>query len=137
MATRCECCDLENEDSPECADSDVWLFWVRFLTVWLLGIFLMPLWCLILSRCVKHSRDKCYNTCCARCEPEQIDSNATRSRTESSNISTISANIRQPPSRPPSPSAPPSSEIREGIFGRLPRSKASENQCTGRSKYFF
>ena len=132
-----DCRDFENEDAPEDVDSYWWarLILGLFFTVWSFGFF-HPLWCWIF-RCCVNCLDKCNNTCCARCEPQPIDSNATRSRTESSNISTISANIRQPPSRPPSPSAPPSSEIQEGIFDRLPRSTASENQCTGRSKYFF
>ena len=148
-----DCCDLENEDAPECADSPwwAWLILSLFLMPWVLmgsyaifRFFFMPLFCWIFRFCVKHCPEFiCYNICCARCEPQPIDSNdsnATRSRTESiDNISTISANIRQPPSRPPSPSAPPSSssDIQEGLFDRLPRSKASEDQCTGRSKYFF
>ena len=141
-----DCCDLENEDAPECGGPWTWLTWLIviinviivvvscgfFLKTWFIPIF-GCFW-----DCVKSCCKKCYNTCCACCEPQPIvrnENNAARYRTEGSNISTISANIRQPPSEPPTPSptAPPSSEIQEGLIDRLPRSKASKNQCTGRS----
>ena len=126
-----KCYDFENEDAPEGAEVS-WLGWLilgLFLTVWSYFVFLAF---------VQNVTDKCYNICCACCEPQpdvRNDNNASISTI--SNISTISANIRQPPRRPPSPSAPPSSEIQEDLFDRLPKSKASKDQCTGHSKYFF
>ena len=135
-----KCYDFENEDAPEGADLSLvlttvlWLISGLFITVWLYFVFL---W--LFNRCLlKHCPDRCYNIFCARCEPiVRNDNNATRYRTERSNISTISANIRQPSRRPPSPSAPPSSEVQEDLFDRLPKSKASKDQCAGQSKYFF
>ena len=97
------CCDLENENEDEC--DEWWKPVLIFFIVWLILIFGGP----ILGEfgifswfwdCVKTFCSKCYNTCCARCELQSIvrnENNATRYRTERSNISTISANIRQPP----------------------------------------
>ena len=126
-----------NNDDPE----GLWKDW-KELESWCIfvGMFLMP-WLCVICHCfwdsIKTRCRKCYNTCC---EPQPIarnNNNATRYRTKRSNISTISANIRQPSRRPPSPSAPPKSEIKEGLVDQLPRSKALEDPCTGRSKYFF
>ena len=186
-----ECCDFENEDASECAEDHWWDHSYLLVYCILFYFCLMALFCAIFRCCVKYCPDKCYNTCCACCEPHFHRCNATRNRTErtrnrteqtrnrtertrniteptrnrtertrnrtertrnrtertrnrtertrnrtrnrTSNISTISANIRQPPRRPPSPSAPPSSEIQEDLFDRLPRSKALDYQCTGNS----
>ena len=134
-----KCYEFENEDAPEDDNlgwlvgliSGLLLLYMFFMTYYKKSVVVQ-----ILSR--PWTPERCYNTCCARCEPQPVvrnDKNASISTI--SNISTISANIRQPPSRPPSPSAPPLSEIQEDLFDRLPRSKASENQCAGQSKYFF
>ena len=95
-----DCCDLANEDAPECAEVRVWLVCLIAIIVWVcLALFcgwICPRFC----DCVETCCSKCYNTCCARCELQPIvrnDNNATRYRTERSNISTISANIPQPP----------------------------------------
>ena len=123
------CCGFENEDVSECADLS-WIAWLilgLFISLWSFFCF-MPLFRKIFPCCVKHCPDKCYNTCCARCKPQSIvrnDNNATMNRAERSNISTISANIRQPSTSPPPSSTSPSSEIQEGFQ----RSKASEDQC--------
>ena len=138
------CCDSENKDASECAEEFdfSWLVWLGF-GLWFLLICLGPFLCPCLCRRFWDCAwDKCNNRiyCRVCCEPQSIVRNfcnATRYRTERSNISTISANIRQPPSRPRSPSAPPLSEIQVDPFDQLPRSKATEDQCTGRSKYFF
>ena len=144
-----ECYDFENEDAPEGADLSWWVilvlvvFCVVFFTVWSIGFF-GPCFYAIFRCCVKNCpqfynmcSNICYNMCCARCEPQPVvrnDNNASISTISTiSNISTISADIRQPSRRPPSPSAPPSSEIQEDLFDRLPRSKASEHQCAGQS----
>ena len=140
-----KCYDFENEDAPEDAN----LGWLIPFISCLILIYMFIMTCCPESRvgqilfrvCRPWTLERCYNTCCAPWEPQPVvrnDNNASISTISTiSNISTISANIRQPPSRPPSPSAPPLSEIQEDLFDRLPRSKASENQCAGQSKYFF
>ena len=143
-----DCFDFENEDAPEGAAKTLGVillvgFVVVFFTVWSIGFF-GPIFYAIFRCCVKNCpqcynmfTNICYNMCCARCESQPVvrnDNNASISTISTiSNISTISANIRQPPSRPPSPSAPPSSEIQEDLFDRLPKSKASKDQCAGQS----
>ena len=147
-----DCYDFENEDAPEGADLGGLPSWGTILVLVFFGVVFFTAWCGLIVfcfyRCVKNCpqcynmcSNICYNMCCARCEPQPVvrnDNNASISTISTiSNISTISANIRQPSRRPLSPSAPPSSEIQEDLFDRLPRSKASVDQCTGHSKYFF
>ena len=150
-----DCCDLESSNDPECVDNQI-LNWLRYFGI-SVGVFLI-LPCLYWIIClfcdgVKTCCKKCYNACC---KPQSIVSNensATRYGTVRSYISTISANFRQPP-RPisdrlslhvhlhyqhlhePTPTRTPTPQP-ESLVDRLPRSKASVNQCTGRSKYFF
>ena len=135
-----DCCDLENENAPECSTDDYDWSWLESLgTITLIVITFFGLSCLCIGllgnltllgeflsgifRCfwdrLKTCYNNCYNTCC---EPQPIvrnDNNATRNGTERSNISTISDNY-----------------IRS-LVDRLPRSRASEALCTGQSKYFF
>ena len=146
-----DCCDLENENAPECSTDDYdwsnrsqiehdlgWLFLILITFFALVRVCIdlrYPLnsiqfnltdmvaglcWIfLCFWDCLKTCYNRCYNTCC---EPQPIvrnDNNATRNGTERSNISTISDNYIQ------------------SLADRLPRSKASENLCTGQSKYFF
>ena len=137
-----DCCDLENANDSECVESLVG--WIIFGI--LVGVFLI-LPCLYWIIClfcdgVKTCCKKCYNACC---KPQSIVSNensATRYGTERSYISTISANFRHPPRPittrpstlpPPAPTRTPTAPP-ESLVDRLPRSKASVNQCTGPSK---
>ena len=98
------CCDLQNEDASECAES-YWLTWLIigiFLTVWGL-VFFGPCLCWIsrwttrcLNDCVTYNTccNKCYNLSCPCCKPQSI---ARRYGTARSTISTISANLTQAP----------------------------------------
>ena len=68
-----DCCDLENEDAPECAEVSVWLIVGHVLgIVLIMGIVWVFLVCCcayygqIFScflDCVKTCCNKCYNTC--------------------------------------------------------------------------
>ena len=132
-----DCCDLENQNAPECSTDDYdwgWLENLGTITLIVITFFVLSCICMVGSTllgeflswifrcfwdCLKTCYNKCYNTCC---EPQPIvrnDNNATRNGTERSNISTISDNY-----------------IRS-LVDRLPRSGASEDLCTGQSKYFF
>ena len=64
----------------------------------------------------------CYNACCACCKPQSID---RETRTHRSNISTICGDsvIHE--------------VIQRSLVDRLPRSKASMDQRTGRVEVFF
>ena len=143
------CCDLQNEN--EC---QTWFPW------WAGALIMILFWCCVTCNhafcCVCKLFRYCFNCCanafccqrpsecCERQTPVRNDNNVTGYSTERPNISTISANIRYPPRPiatvpPPSTSSstPPSSEIEEVNIDQFPRSKASENECTGRRKYFF
>ena len=140
-----DCCDLENENAPESSTDDYdwsgigWFiliiitfivlswFCVKFATLynrfgfssWIFRYYSLSWIFRCFWDCLKNCYNKCYNTCC---EPQPIvrnDNNATRNGTERSNISTISDNYIQ------------------SLVDRLPRSRASEDLCTGQSKYFF
>ena len=133
------CCDLENEVSPECADpgssriSDPecvgpecnpwwsWLILAIFLVPWVY-VFCGPCGLFYIIRCfcncVKTCFNKCYNASCACCKPQSIVRNEINAMRQRSNISTISVDSIF------------HEVIQEGLVDRLPRSKASVDQCT-------
>jgi len=141
------CCDLENDHAPECADPGSsrisnpecvgpeyapwwsWLILAILFVPWVIvGTYIIGKCLFCFCDCVKNCFNKCYNASCACCEPQPIvrnDNNATRNGTERSNISTISVDSIF------------HEVIQEGLVDRLPRSKASVDQCTKGSKYFY
>ena len=129
------CCDLENEHAPECADPEctpwwAWLILAILLVPWvivgtyIIGKCIHTLFCVIrcFCDCVKTC---CNNASCACCEPQSIVRNEINATRQRSNISTISADSIF------------HEVIQEGLVDRLPRSKASVDQCTKGSKYFY
>ena len=95
------CCDSENERTPPCVTSVLALVIGGtvsvFVGVVLLGMIVKAWLVPIFRRFWDYAWDKCNNRCCGCCEPQpsvRDDNNSTRNRTERSNITTISANIR-------------------------------------------
>ena len=139
------CCDLENEVSPECADpgssriSDPecvgpectpWWSWLIFAI--LFAIFVVP-WVIVIGKCLfcvircfcDCVKTCCINASCACCKPQSNVRNEINATRQGSNISTISVDSIF------------HEVIQESLVDRLPRSKASVDQCTRGSKYFY
>ena len=125
------CCDVETENAPECADPectdsecDGWVYWlilgIHFVPFVLFGIYLFGLCLSSIIRCFCD----CVKTCYIKMQRAQVG-NEVRLRygSERSNISTISVDSIF------------HEVIQEDPVDRLPRSKASVDQCTKRSKY--
>ena len=138
------CCDLENEVSPECADpgssriSDPecvgpecapwwsWLILAILFVPWVIvGTYIIGKCLFCFCDCVKTCCDKCFNASCTCCKPQSIVRNEINATRQRSNISTISADSIF------------HEVIQEDLVDRLPRSKASVDQCTKGSKYFY
>ena len=125
------CCDLYFCD-PECVGPECIPWWSWLISIILFAIFLVP-WVIVIGKCLfcvircfcDCVKTCCINASCACCKPQSNVRNEINATRQGSNISTISVDSIF------------HEVIQEGPVDRLSRSKASMDQCTKGSKYFY